>query len=69
MKKEQQALSALLATFRPLRVLALFSENTANKNMMESFLDFALRNRLIKEKDEKDLQDLYPTAFADQIWS
>lgn len=58
MKKEQQALSALLATFPSPEAMTLFSEDATNKNAMESFLAFALKNGLIKTKDEKSLQDL-----------
>ena len=58
MKKAQQALSALLAVFPTTENLALFSGNTANKNIMESFLAFALRHGLIKKNEVKSLHDL-----------
>ena len=58
MKENEKALSALLAVFPTPETLVQFSENMDNKKTLESFMDFAFRNNLIRKKDRKSLLNL-----------
>jgi hypothetical protein len=58
MKENDKALAALLAVFPTPETLVQFSEKMDNKKALESFMDFAVTNNLIKKKDRKSLLNL-----------
>jgi hypothetical protein len=65
MPKIDKALSALLATFPTIDAFRLFSKNTDNVAILDSLIDFAVRNGMIETADEVHLESLIRSRSAE----
>jgi tetratricopeptide (TPR) repeat protein len=57
MKKQDREKSALLAVFPTLETFTKFSGNSGNLKIVQSFIDYAVRNAIIDTGDENRLRD------------
>ena len=56
MTKKEKAISALMAVFPAAETFTVFSQNSDNSTILDSFINFAARNRIIKTADSKNLE-------------
>jgi tetratricopeptide (TPR) repeat protein len=56
MTKKEKAISALMAVFPAAETFTMFSQNSDNAIILDSFINFAARNGIIKTADSKNLE-------------